>query len=119
MTRRVLVVDDDARVRTALCGLLASTADLTVASAPTTAEGWTAAERDGSFDVAVVDILLPDPATGLTIIRRLARRVPVLAISVTGAHRADALAAGAAAFLDKDGHPDVLLAALRGAIGPG
>jgi CheY-like chemotaxis protein len=114
MTRRVLVIDDDARVRTALGELLASTTDLTPASSTATAAAaLAAAEHDGPFDVALVDIRLPDPATGLTLVEQLAARIPVVAVSVSGAHRTAALAAGATAFLDKDGRPDTLLAALR------
>ena len=117
MTRRVLVIDDDIRVRAALGDLLASTADLTPAvTAATAAEARAAAEQDGPFDLAIVDVRLPDPATGLALIRRLTPRVPVVAVSVSGAHRAAALAAGATAYLDKDGRPDALLAALRAAL---
>src|SRR3954447_25844270 len=117
MTRRVLVIDDDARVRTALGELLASTTDLVLtASAATAAEARAAEEFEGPFDLALVDLRLPDPATGLSLIHWLAARVPVVAVSVSSAHRAAALAAGATAFLDKDGRPDSLLAALRAAI---
>jgi DNA-binding NarL/FixJ family response regulator len=117
MTRRVLVIDDDARVRAALADLLASTADLTPAgTAATAAEARAADERDGPFDLAIVDIRLPDPATGLALIRRLTARTPVVAVSVSGVHRTAALAAGARAFLDKDGRADALLATLRSSI---
>jgi DNA-binding NarL/FixJ family response regulator len=113
-TRRVLVVDDDARVRAALRELLASTSDLgPAASAGSAAEAQDAEQRHGPFDLAVVDVLLPDPATGLALIRGLVQRLPVVAVSVSSAHRSAALAAGATAFLDKDGRPDLLLAVLR------
>ena len=119
MTRRVLVIDDDPRVRTALGALLASTADLAPAGqAASAAEAEDAEGAHGPFDLAVVDVLLPEAATGLALIRRLAARGPVVAISVSSAHRAPALAAGAIAFLDKDGRPDTLLAALRASIDP-
>ena len=117
MTRRVLVIDDDARVRTALTDLLASTADLApVVSAATAAEAQAAAEHNGPFDLAIVDLLLPDPATGLALIRGLTPLVPVIAVSVSGVHRTAALAAGASVFLDKDGRVDALLAALRASL---
>jgi DNA-binding NarL/FixJ family response regulator len=117
MTRRVLVIDDDARVRAALADLLASTTDLSSAvPAATAAEARATAEDDGPFDLALVDIRLPDPATGLALVRQLAAGLPVVAVSVSGAHRTSALAAGATAFLDKDGRPDALLAALRASL---
>jgi DNA-binding NarL/FixJ family response regulator len=118
VTPRVLVIDDDARVRTALCALLVSSTDLVPTEAATAADARAAADRDGSFDVAVIDVRLPDAATGLALIRQVARSTPVVAISVSSSHRPDALAAGAAAFLDKDGRPDLLLAAVNAAATP-
>src|SRR5206468_5036280 len=40
---------------------------------------------------------------------RLTPAVAVVAVSVSGAHHTAALAAGATAYLDKDGRPDTLL----------
>ena len=50
---------------------------------------------------------------GLDLIGELATRVPVVAFSVSGAPGAQALQAGAAAFVEKDGHAGRLLQALR------
>jgi DNA-binding NarL/FixJ family response regulator len=63
--------------------------------------------------LALVDLLLPDAATGAALITDLRGLgvVPV-ALSVSGGLRERALAAGAAAFLEKDGAPDHVLAAL-------
>lgn len=99
--RRVYVVDDDPRVQIALRHLLSTSDDL-----ETTGDAADA-------DVALVDVLLPDLDRGLALIRTLAHRLPVVALSVSTASRDAALAAGARRFCDKDGGTDVLLDALR------
>jgi CheY-like chemotaxis protein len=69
----------------------------------------------GSADVALVDALLPTLDVGVALVRRLAVHVPVVALSLDGASRPEMLAAGAVAFMEKDGAVDELLDALRGA----
>lgn len=117
---RLLVVDDDARVRAAITRTIMLEADLVLLGAardPASALTMAAASDPA---VALVDVLLPDEASGLDLIRGLARspRCAVVAMSVRGAVRAAALAAGAVAFGEKD-DVDALLAQVRSAALPG
>jgi CheY-like chemotaxis protein len=108
----VLVVDDDPRVRAAIGALVGSCSELQLVDAVASAcEAVGCCERDGSRpDVAVVDVLLPDQDTGLRLVKSLtAAGVRVVALSARGGVRAAALAAGAVAFVEKDGAPDALL----------
>ncbi len=117
---RLLVADDDARVRAALGQTIALEAGLAVvASAASAAAALVLAERTGP-SVALVDVLLPDEAAGLALVRSLARRpgCAVVAISVQGGLRRAALAAGAAAFAEKAGDIGAILAAVRAAAPP-
>lgn len=115
-SNRVLVVDDDQRVRAALVALLDGTPDLdVVADVGSVADALAVFDRVAP-DAVLVDILLPSRADGLGLIARLAARRPVVAISVDGGAREAALAAGASAYLEKDGHPEEILAALRQAV---
>ena len=111
-TVRVLVVDDDPRVRAGLAGVLAATPGLmVVASTGSATRALTVAAR-GLADVAIVDVLLPTLADGVQLVRSLSADVPVVAISLDGTSRTEALAAGAAAYLEKDGAVEDLLAAV-------
>jgi two-component system response regulator DesR len=116
---RLLVADDDARVRAALGQTIALEAGLVVvASAASAAAALVLAERTGP-SVALVDVLLPDEAAGLALVHSLARRpgCAVVAISVRGGLCRAALAAGAVAFAEKD-DIDTVLAAVRAAAPP-
>jgi DNA-binding NarL/FixJ family response regulator len=67
-------------------------------------------------DVVLLDVRLPDPGTGLDLLGALhSAAVPVVAMSASGGLRAQALAAGAAAFVEKDGAADALVDALLAA----
>ena len=75
---RLLVVDDDPRVRQALAPTIALEPDLVIVAAA--ADAMTAlefAERTAP-SVALVDVLLPDELAGLALVRSLAadRAVP-------------------------------------------
>ena len=110
---RVLVVDDDTRVRAGLTGVLTATPGLAVASSTGSPRRALAVAVRGFADVALVDVLLPTVADGLDLVRRLFDVVPVVAISLDGTSRAAALAAGAVAYVEKDGAVEDLLTALR------
>lgn len=116
---RVLVVDDDARVRTGLAEALASEADLSVVATADTAATALAYAESTRPSLALVDLLLPDAGAGLSLVGNLSRRPDcgVVAISVRSELRPAALASGALAFVEK-GDVDAVLVALRAAAAP-
>jgi DNA-binding NarL/FixJ family response regulator len=114
---RVLIVDDNARVRRALRSLIECSLDLTVIGE---AESTRSAERlDLQLlpDVVVLDLRLPQPMDGMRILRELRRHGrPVVAISGSGELGPEAVVAGAHAFLEKHGRDvDDLLDMIRAA----
>ena len=117
--RRVLIVDDDPRVRAALTALITGTTDLTVAAAVGTARDACAALATRPVDLILVDVQLPHRDEGITLIQTISRRYIIVAMSIDGSSRAPALQAGAADFLEKNGSPDGILEALRRALPPG
>jgi DNA-binding NarL/FixJ family response regulator len=111
---RVLIVEDDPRVRTALRWFLSTSDDFEVVGDAGCSDPALRLARDLAPSVALVDIHLPDPADGLGLLHALAGLgVPTVAISIRGSVRSRALAAGADQFLDKYSAPDLMLAALR------
>jgi DNA-binding NarL/FixJ family response regulator len=115
---RVLIVEDDPRVRTALHRFLSALDDVEVVGE--------AGGRDYALGlvpglkpcVALVDMHLPDSIDGLGLLRALTDLgVPVVAMSMYDSVRGSALAAGADQFLAKDSTPDLMVAALRRAAG--
>jgi DNA-binding NarL/FixJ family response regulator len=92
---RVLVVDDDARVRRALHDLIEAS------------EGMQVVATAGDVTEAL-------QADGISLVRALKMRGrPVVATSVSAAVRNDALAAGACGFVEKALDDQRLLTALR------
>jgi DNA-binding NarL/FixJ family response regulator len=111
---RVLVVDDDPRVRAGLAGVLSATPGLAVAGVTGSRSRALALASQGRADVALVDALLPTLADGVRLVRRLSAQVPVVAISLDGTSRSEVLAAGAVAYLEKDGAVEQLVETLLG-----
>jgi len=112
---RVLIADDDHRVRTALSALLTSFADFAIVGTSATTEGALTLARQHRPTVALIDILLPEAPDGLALLGDLTDElhIPAIAMSIDGALKKSALAAGATTFFDKDGSADKLIAALR------
>lgn len=112
---RVLIADDDHRVRVALSTLLATSSDFEVVGAAGTAARALTLAREHQPTVALIDMHLPDPADGLGLLRTISGelRIPAIAISVDGGLATNAVAAGAADFVDKDGTAERLISALR------
>ncbi len=112
---RVLIADDDPRVRAALRSFLVASPGFHVTGEAGTAETALDLAREQAPAVALVDVLLPTATDGLGLLRALADDlgIPAVAMSMRGGLRAQALAAGAYQFLDKGCPPELLLAALH------
>jgi DNA-binding NarL/FixJ family response regulator len=114
---RVLIVDDDTRVRRALRHLIECSPDLTVVGEAGSARSARRLDLELGPDVVVLDLLLPQAPDGMGVLRELrGRDRPVVAISRMGELGPAALVAGAHAFLEKDGRDvDDLLEMIRAA----
>jgi DNA-binding NarL/FixJ family response regulator len=114
---RVLIVDDDARVRSAMrTFLLAHQEFEVVGEAGCPAAAVRIAEQTAP-SVAIVDVLMPAERDGLLLLKVLAERygIPVVAMSLNNACADSAIAAGAFTFLAKDGYSELLVSALLAA----
>jgi DNA-binding NarL/FixJ family response regulator len=114
---RVLIVDDDALVRSALMLMLGGRSDLTVLGEAHDGEQAVIATRELRPDVVLMDIRMPG-IDGIEATRRLvaaagAPRVIVLTTFDTDEHVFAAIAAGAEGFLVKDTSPADLIAAIK------
>jgi DNA-binding NarL/FixJ family response regulator len=114
---RILIVDDDARVRRALRGLIGCAPDLTVVGEAGSRSSAKRLDLELLPDVVVLDLLLPQVPQGMHVLRELrGRGRPVVAISRMGELGPQAIVAGAAAFLEKHGRDvDDLLDMIRAA----
>ena len=114
---RVLIVDDDARVRRALRSLIDSSPDLTVVGEAASTRSAKRLDLELVPDVVVLDLLLPQAPDGMEVLGELrGRGRPVVAICGTGGLGPQAVRAGAHAFLEKHGRDvDDLLDMIRAA----
>ena len=116
---RVVVADDQAVIRSALCALLEGADDVTVAGEA--ADGFAAVEKAIALtpDVVVMDIRMPR-LDGLEATRRIRARQPSTAVIMLTTYDVDeyifeAVRAGAGGFFLKDGDADDLLRGIRAA----
>jgi two-component system, NarL family, invasion response regulator UvrY len=122
---RVLIVDDDARVRRALRSLIECSADLSVVGEAGSTRSARRLDLELLPDVVVLDLLLPRAPEGMQVLRELRRRGrSVVAISGMGELGPQAMVAGAHAFLEKHGRDvddllDMIRAAYRHDLWPG
>jgi CheY-like chemotaxis protein len=114
---RLLVVDNDVRVRSAIVQTVALEPDLVMVADAADASAALASAANADPAVALVDVLLPDEVTGLALVRSLEQTpgCAVVAMSVRGGLRAAALAAGAVAFVEKESDIDAILNTIRAA----
>ncbi len=111
---RILVVDDDADIRTLLSDFLEQHGFAVTAVADGAAMDAVLAAQD--FDIAVLDVMMPGE-DGLSILRRLSARggLPVIMLSAIGSDidRIVGLEMGAEDYLPKPCNPRELLARVR------
>ncbi|HSL00183.1 MAG TPA: response regulator transcription factor [Rubrobacteraceae bacterium] len=116
--KRVLLVEDHGSFRRALAMFLERKTDLkVVGEAGSVAEGLRLAREGARFDVAVIDLGLPD-GDGVVLIRELRRHQPdasilVLSVSLERDHLARAREAGANEVLGKEARPEKLVATVK------
>ena len=114
---RILLVDDDMRVRRGWEMRLALEPDILVIGMAGTMERAVAAAATAQPDVVLLDIKLPD-TTGLSAMDQLRRVAPHCAIIIvtvydSATNRQQALIAGADAFVSKQDDFDQLLTLIR------
>ncbi|MFI1356008.1 response regulator [Streptomyces sp. NPDC020898] len=113
---RVVVVDDEALVRSGFRLILSAADDIEVVATTAGAEAVETVRRE-SPDVVLLDIRMPD-VDGLTVLRRVRAlpKAPVVAMLTTfdaDEYILTALRSGAAGFLLKDTEPDQLAQLVR------
>jgi DNA-binding NarL/FixJ family response regulator len=114
--KRILLVEDHAAFRQAIASVLEQEPDLkVVAQASSLAEGRRV--DHGMFDLAMVDVFLPD-GKGTHLIRQLKEANPqtpvlVLTVSPDPAVHGEALEAGADEVLPKSAELDEIVAVIR------
>ena len=114
---RVLIADDHAVVRRGLREILSEASDIVVAGEATTAADVAHLLATQKFDVAVLDMNMPD-TTGLELLADVRTTYPRLPILVLTMHPEEqfgvhVLKAGAAGFLNKESAPEQLVEAVR------
>jgi DNA-binding NarL/FixJ family response regulator len=114
---RILVVDDDEAFRESVCAAIARDDSMVLAAQVGSVAAARAATARGNFDVALVDLGLPD-GNGIDLIREIARDRPeadVMVVTVFGdeAHVLASIEAGATGYLLKRSLNDTLGATVR------
>jgi DNA-binding NarL/FixJ family response regulator len=112
---RVLIVDDDRRVRQSLSGLMALRDEIEVVGTAGDREAAIALCTAVEPDTILLDLRLPEATDGFGLLAQFRERWPsvqIVAMSVQVSLRAAAIAAGAAAFIPKGGQPEAISDAL-------
>lgn len=116
---RVLIIDSDRRVRHALRELLTAEPDLEVCGTAGSTRAALTRVNVQRPDVALLDVLLPGPGEGLSLVLTLHRLgLPVVVLTSAASLREQAQDSGAAAFLEKDHNLHLIPQALRAASHP-
>jgi DNA-binding NarL/FixJ family response regulator len=116
---RLLVVDDHEAVRRGLKELFGARSDMEVAGEAPSGEAAVALLRKHPFDVALVDLALPD-MSGIDLLARIRAIRPELAVLILSGYPEEQYAInvlrfGAAGFVAKDESPDNLVRAVTAA----
>jgi two-component system, NarL family, invasion response regulator UvrY len=114
---RILIADDHSIVRQGLKQIIADTPDMTMADEAENGHELIAKIETGKYDVAVVDISMPDShiLDLLKQIRQIRPRLPVLILSMhpENQYGVRVMKAGAAGYLTKESAPTELINAIR------
>jgi two-component system response regulator DesR len=116
---RILIADDQARVRFALRVLLAQQPGLELAGEASQARELLAQAEPSMPELVLLDWELPGlrEVGGLAALRRATPGVRIVVLSGRVGARREALAAGADAFVSKGDPPEKVLAAVCGLMG--
>lgn len=114
---RIAVADDHAIVRRGLEQIISETNDLRVAGEAASADELLTLLRSSKFDVVVLDLTLGQ-RSGIDLLKQLRSEFPSLPVLILSMHSEDlfavrALRAGASGYMQKEGAPEELVAALR------
>lgn len=120
---RVLLVDDHAIVRNGVRLMLSEADDIAVEGEADTAQSALQLVRSREFDVALLDIAMPDK-NGLDLLKQIRSEKPKIAILVLSTYSEEiyamrALKLGAAGYLTKDTPTSALIQAVRKAASGG
>jgi DNA-binding NarL/FixJ family response regulator len=114
----ILVVDDHALIREALCGVLKEVkGDATVLEASSCSQAMQAIAQHPDLDLILLDLNLPD-RDGFAMLNELSERYPAISVVVLSAQEdrgsvVRALDLGAVGFIPKSGRREVMVSALQ------
>lgn len=114
---KILLVDDHAIVRVGLKQMLTDAFDQLDITEAGTGQEATAKAQETTWDLAILDINLPD-TNGLDVLKRLKALRPSLPVVILSFHPEEqyalrALRGGAAAYVTKDSAPEELATAIK------
>jgi len=117
MIKRIIIADDHPLIREGLKYILSTNPAYAVAAEVGDGHGLLSAIRQDSYDIALVDMLMPGK-NGIELIQQLHQEKPELRILVISSHKEDiyavrAIRAGASGYLCKDHAASELLHAVN------
>lgn len=120
---RVLIVDDHAIFRQGIRQILVGSLGLDEVGEAGTAAEAVLRLREATWDLAILDVSLPD-RNGIELLKRFKEEAPRLPVIILSMYAEDqyavrALRAGASAYLTKESAPEELAAAVRKVVSGG
>jgi DNA-binding NarL/FixJ family response regulator len=114
---KILIADDHAVVRRGLRQIVEDEADIVIAAEAATGAQAIERARQIEYDVALLDVNLPD-VSGLEVLKQIKAARPNKAVLILSVHPEDQYAvrmlkAGASGYLNKDSAPEELVKAIR------